>query len=1184
MNVDVTRLRNSQSPQLPRTMNVDMVRFGNHQLPELGEFVPFIEVGGWDSYRIGSTVFGTVNITSRGGFSNCAVEFQVMASNGTAIHQESLNSSLEANVETPIFFTWSSGELPLGDYYARMIVRDELSLLVYDTSWFYAFTVTEPIFVYDFGSLHDYHYKTYSPSSPQTFNRGEQAVFNFSLSVGIGCLKIRVEGSNNSDFLLEIGNDPVKAVADVYLRNGSHYLTFYNIPKGNYRMIFNVASPSAKITELSLETLYKAIPFLWHELRDEVSAIDKITSLTDTERMFSLIATYISNRTEPLELTITESTGDQIVQLTGNTTLLQENREVYFFFNLTFPSDPVTTDLTFNLTLVDSGYSKTWTALFEARKCPYTIDLQASGPVETRYYKVDGGLSLFQKSMRRVGKDEVEALAVTDVKIVDLGVNETDETEPLKNVTVRFTVENQYVKSTPWGWSYYTYYDLYVYPVIGPNGTHINQPRGLVLYKEVEQVLVKGVPVTYQDNGPRVHISIRFVKSHWPNFIDWIFRRAITMLPIPAYPSGTIAKLAMWAVDYFVDKQLGQSSKDNLINIIETGIHGEGLIWLKALLQEVFGTEDLDTILQFLPVWSLCMFIWDQAMFRGEPQIGLKILRGMTVSGLKVLWRKPWVMRRILDQAWQKVLDKKFPDTVPYKALSKAAQQMLFIAAAAEAIVDFIMDVLAPAKEIKEILWSDIDPPETGNFTNIPLGDPLLTVNFSGSINKSTFFSTGLYSIEHLQLNITNGTNETAIFHLTITPHTNYTGIWKSLVYDDIGRSQLIINSGIFPKHSTFHQENESIIIEGTGIPSSQHQKLFINVENGVMTGSMQQPFQAPITNNTGHVDLSMVYPFGTNLTYTVQVVLPPNSTNIEVLSDGNYTIQDNIVIWNMPIERIEVKFTIPSNTEAHFTLSPNPATSNDLITLLGNLTEADTGKLINNTKVDLYVNGTLRSSLWTNASGWFKGSGYASPGVYIINVTYPGSDIYLPSSHNQTLYVFTKIPTKTWFTLSPNPANASQTITLTGNLTDKFNNSLVSAPIEIYYSADNGTTWTYAGTLTTNSTGWFKASGTIRQPGTYKIATLYRGSNRYGLSYHIEILTVTVASTQENPSEMSSLGQQLQLSQLILSLSALAYLSSGRMQILSSKAKSFFTTRFRRPFTGKTMYKQATRTRKVVN
>jgi len=156
-----------------------------------------------------------------------------------------------------------------------------------------------------------------------------------------------------------------------------------------------------------------------------------------------------------------------------------------------------------------------------------------------------------------------------------------------------------------------------------------------------------------------------------------------------------------------------------------------------------------------------------------------------------------------------------------------------------------------------------------------------------------------------------------------------------------------------------------------------------------------------------------------------------------------------------------------------------------------------------------MYVGGGFLAYLYTNASGWFIASAMVnSPGTFIVNVTYAGNETYNPSSHIETLTVYQTMPTNVTFTLSPNPVKVGQTVTLKGNLTDIGGTPIGNALLELWVKVGAGS-WQYMASLSTNSTGWVQASGTILSAGTYQVAVVYRGTSQYGMSYKIETLTV---------------------------------------------------------------------------
>jgi len=101
------------------------------------------------------------------------------------------------------------------------------------------------------------------------------------------------------------------------------------------------------------------------------------------------------------------------------------------------------------------------------------------------------------------------------------------------------------------------------------------------------------------------------------------------------------------------------------------------------------------------------------------------------------------------------------------------------------------------------------------------------------------------------------------------------------------------------------------------------------------------------------------------------------------------------------------------------------------------------------------------------------------------------------------------KTSTEILFKLRPNPAVLGQTITLVGYLKDQSGTAIGNVPVEVFYSIDNGVNWIHAGTLQTNSTGYFRATGKLTLVGYYLIGAIYRGNSTYNPCHHIETLGI---------------------------------------------------------------------------
>lgn len=101
------------------------------------------------------------------------------------------------------------------------------------------------------------------------------------------------------------------------------------------------------------------------------------------------------------------------------------------------------------------------------------------------------------------------------------------------------------------------------------------------------------------------------------------------------------------------------------------------------------------------------------------------------------------------------------------------------------------------------------------------------------------------------------------------------------------------------------------------------------------------------------------------------------------------------------------------------------------------------------------------------------------------------------------------RTPTKIQFSLTPNPAIIGQTISLLGNLTTTNNSPIGGENVVV------GSNGSAVATLTTNSTGWFKASGQVGSAGTFNITCGYEGSTQHLPSSDSQILVVMKAQIQ---------------------------------------------------------------------
>jgi len=170
----------------------------------------------------------------------------------------------------------------------------------------------------------------------------------------------------------------------------------------------------------------------------------------------------------------------------------------------------------------------------------------------------------------------------------------------------------------------------------------------------------------------------------------------------------------------------------------------------------------------------------------------------------------------------------------------------------------------------------------------------------------------------------------------------------------------------IVTENTTLISNNTTLTIEGTGLLTASYQEFSVHIANSNITGYMKQPFQTPVVNNTCNINLSMIYPFGKNMTYTVELILPSGSSDMQVLSNVDYTIQNTTVTWNQPIDQINVTFTPPIVLNLSF--SKHIVGQGYTTTI--NVTIENRGIYTNTFNVTLYANTTIINQTMMTVTG----------------------------------------------------------------------------------------------------------------------------------------------------------------------------------------------------------------------
>jgi hypothetical protein len=105
----------------------------------------------------------------------------------------------------------------------------------------------------------------------------------------------------------------------------------------------------------------------------------------------------------------------------------------------------------------------------------------------------------------------------------------------------------------------------------------------------------------------------------------------------------------------------------------------------------------------------------------------------------------------------------------------------------------------------------------------------------------------------------------------------------------------------------------------------------------------------------------TLQYPFGKNLAYEINVTLPRGSEIIQILSDGNFTVEDNMIVWNTPIDGLAIEFA-PPNVAITGVVPAKTVVSQDCRTSV-NVTVANHSNSTQAVNITVYANAIIISA-----------------------------------------------------------------------------------------------------------------------------------------------------------------------------------------------------------------------------
>ncbi|MBS7251874.1 MAG: hypothetical protein KIH08_14980, partial [Candidatus Freyarchaeota archaeon] len=86
--------------------------------------------------------------------------------------------------------------------------------------------------------------------------------------------------------------------------------------------------------------------------------------------------------------------------------------------------------------------------------------------------------------------------------------------------------------------------------------------------------------------------------------------------------------------------------------------------------------------------------------------------------------------------------------------------------------------------------------------------------------------------------------------------------------------------------------------------------RLVLEIDENTTRGFVEQPFMVQEVDGWFTVNQTVLYTYGKNISYTLELELPQNAINIKVLTPG-YTIDGNKITWDTQPDQIIVQYQV---------------------------------------------------------------------------------------------------------------------------------------------------------------------------------------------------------------------------------------------------------------------------------
>ena len=830
--------------------------------------------------------------------------------------------------ETVTFqFTLST---PTPGYYISMFcIFDEYGSNRLDaTPWIPAFLYTPPPkYTQDIGTL--------APNSQIAvplsiaLNRYESARFSLILTHSMKSLTIYVGAESSSKLLITL-NQSTNIVKQELVKG--YQWAIFNLPSGPYTLKVIALSNSASLSNIILQSANQII-----EPTVTITNVEATTKIatpggTVSYHLFVewdiLIHDYL-NVSAYVQGTLSDSKEIEVATLSF--------REKDFYLSITIPSDG-TFEILFTAELKQSGVSAQHTIPITTQQSEYNITVLSS----VIYYKQPSFWEwIWGARTPKYYQDpsQLSVLDVQDIKIVDVGV---DQQNNPKNATIEFLASNKAGNWLSFGDG--PHYDVWLLDSLG-----YRFQVGVVFAGESRKKCYATLPI---DAMRRLSFTIYFKISLWAEAISLTFSAVEVLISVYTASLSAVASqfvsditklTALYIYEAMVEGERGYITKTDIgpmllgSGIPEDIVHLAEELFSKnhfnpayaiiSALVDGFSDKQIDT-------WTFANAIIRFILYminRSKPDLASKVLIAFNKACQKYLVEVPSNLQKIGLQEIDKFL------------------RNIGIIFSIARLVKIVVD-----------LWTC--PPEEGKIVNSEIGteqpinpfDPIIEIKYEGpSNNTSIDYYNDVKSVHFSAMdNITEAS-------FTVDP--NMTANFLEIMSQPAFQKAMLRSIGFNATSTNLEWQNETstFLLEANGSMFEGLHEMSFHLNNTWIQGMMEMSADAIPIDGEALLNVSLLYPFGKNLTHNIKITLPEGSSNITVLSPGNYTIQDNVITWDAPVDLITVKFTPTIHNVSIASLTPIKTIVGQGYPMLINVTVQNNGNSPEVFNVTVYANTT---------------------------------------------------------------------------------------------------------------------------------------------------------------------------------------------------------------------------------